>query len=229
MLSFICRHMEPGCDSFHAGVWAAALPRGQRQRDTDHDHGLQVHCAASCVCRVQGVSKAWARSTNPTPDTPSACSDLSSFNLWDCCSAVIVWGHPVIFDKKSNRRAPNSLYFLHIFSRNPFCLWLRPFLAVAFFFSGTSKTIWDCLSFQKRVGLTLAGSWHCGVPLVLIAYVLYSHVLPQPRRACAVVCAAVGSQHWLALGFLPWSFQDYFMVPSPVQWEVQLWKWAVWN
>lgn len=111
MSSLVCRHMEPGCDPFHAGVWAATLPRSQRQRDTDHDHGLQVHCAAPCVCRVQGVSKAHA--CHVTPDTDSLthqghpthphCKGLRSF-IYEISFCGCGWGHTLVFGKKFNRR-----------------------------------------------------------------------------------------------------------------------------
>ena len=51
------RYLESWGDPVHAGVWTASLPGGQRQRDPYHDHGLQIHCAHSCLQRLQRVSR----------------------------------------------------------------------------------------------------------------------------------------------------------------------------
>lgn len=107
--------MEPGRDPFHAGVWTAALPGGQRQRDPDHDYGLQVHCAAPCVCGVQGVSKACAHGTAPLNRNGSPThgeglaypqhARTSVHLIYEInISTVSVWGHPLVFDKKFNTR-----------------------------------------------------------------------------------------------------------------------------
>lgn len=48
-INFFFRYLVSGRDSVHAGLWPGAVPRGQRQRDTHHDHGLQVHGARPCV------------------------------------------------------------------------------------------------------------------------------------------------------------------------------------
>lgn len=42
LVFFFFRCVEPRSDSVHAGVWGASLPGSQRQRDSDHDHGLQI-------------------------------------------------------------------------------------------------------------------------------------------------------------------------------------------
>lgn len=46
------RYLVSGCDSLHAGVWTPTFPGGQRQRDFDHDHGLQIYRPGSRLCGV---------------------------------------------------------------------------------------------------------------------------------------------------------------------------------
>ena len=49
--------MEPWCDSVHAGSRGASFPGGQRQRDTDHDHGLPLSFTTTYLRGEQGVSQ----------------------------------------------------------------------------------------------------------------------------------------------------------------------------
>lgn len=65
ILLCLCRYLEPGGDPLHAGLRPAALPGGQRQRDADDDHGLQIHSACTrlpCMHRVSNPHR-WARSS----------------------------------------------------------------------------------------------------------------------------------------------------------------------
>jgi len=50
-----CRHLEPGCDPVHAGVWWSSIPGSQWQWDIDNDHGLSLHCTRSRVIQLSRV------------------------------------------------------------------------------------------------------------------------------------------------------------------------------
>lgn len=77
------RCLEFGCHPLHAGVWPAAFPRSQRQRDADHDSGLSLrHSTARlfAVCRVR-VSLLPTHGLNPHSPGQS----------YTACSFCTVW------------------------------------------------------------------------------------------------------------------------------------------
>lgn len=67
------RHLVAGSDPVHVGVRSAAVSRGQRLGDVDHDHGLQVHDAR---VHFRGLPKAHFNDVGArTRETGDAAAD----------------------------------------------------------------------------------------------------------------------------------------------------------